>query len=109
MAKMSKLVEGPSSAAEPDHPATTEAMVKSAEEPILKAAVEKPKAEIADVLKCPAEARAKTAEEPELRKSAEQPKTLSQPQETELPKVSKIPAVTPKRRRMAGVLDAVME
>jgi hypothetical protein len=109
MAKMSKLVEGPSSAAEPDHPATTETMVKSAEEPILKVAAEKPKAEIADVPKCPAEARAKTAEEPELRKSAKQPKTLSQPQETELPKVSKIPAVTPKRRRMASVLDAVME
>jgi hypothetical protein len=45
----------------------------------------------------------------ELKKSVEQPKTLSPPQETELPKVSKIPAVTPKRRRMASVLDAVME
>jgi hypothetical protein len=27
----------------------------------------------------------------------------------ELPKVSKIPATTPKRRRMASVLDSVME
>jgi hypothetical protein len=106
--KVSKLAEGPS-AAKLDHPATTEARVKSAEEPILKAAVEKPKAEIADVPKHPAEGRAKVAEEPELRKSAEQPKTLSPPQETELPKVSKIPVVTPKRRRMASVLDAVME
>jgi hypothetical protein len=43
---------------------------------------------------CPAEAKAKTTEELELRKSAE---------------VSKIPVVTPKRRRMASVLDAVME
>ena len=60
----------------------------------MKAAAEKPKAEIADVPKCPAEARAKTAEESKLRKSAE---------------VSKIPAMTPKRRRMASVLDAVME
>jgi hypothetical protein len=109
MAKMSKLVEGPSSAAEPDHLATTEARVNLAEEPILKAAAEKPKEEIANVPKCPTEARAKTTEEPELRKSAEQPKTLSLPQEMELPKVSKIPAVTPKRRRMASVLDAVME
>jgi hypothetical protein len=109
MAKMPKLVEGPSSAAKPDHHATTEARVKLAEEPILKAAAEKPKAEIADVPKCPAEARVKTAEEPELRKSVKQPKTLSPPQETELLKVSKIPAVTPKRRRMASVLDAVME
>jgi hypothetical protein len=30
-------------------------------------------------------------------------------QETELPKVSKIPAANPKRRRMASVLDVVME
>jgi hypothetical protein len=117
MEKMLKLVEGPSSAAKLDHPATTEARVKSAtearvksaEETILKAPAEKPKAEIADVPKYPAKARAKTAEKPKLRKSAEQPKTLSPPQETELPKVSKFPAVTPKRRRMASVLDAVME
>jgi hypothetical protein len=83
--------------------------VGSAKEPISKAATEKPKAEIADVPKCPAEARGKTAEEPKLKKSAEQPKTSSPPQETELPKVTKIPAITPKRRRMASILDAVME
>jgi hypothetical protein len=29
--------------------------------------------------------------------------------EAELPKVPKVPAATPKRRRMASVLDAVME
>ena len=91
---MSKLAERPSSAVEPEFPAPAAATAGSAEEPILKTAKEQPKAEIADVPKCPAEARAKTAEEPELRKSAE---------------VSKIPAVTPKRRRMASVLDAVME
>jgi hypothetical protein len=34
---------------------------------------------------------------------------LSPPQEMELPKVLKIPTVTPNRRRMASVLDAVME
>jgi hypothetical protein len=45
------------------------------------------------VPKCPTEARAKTAEELELRKSTE---------------ISKIPAVTPKRGRMASVLDIVM-
>jgi hypothetical protein len=61
---------------------------------IPKTAAEQQKAKIADVPKCPAEARAKMTEEPELRKSAE---------------VSKIPAVTPKRRRMASVLDVVME
>jgi hypothetical protein len=33
----------------------------------------------------------------------------SPPVEAELPKVIKAPATTPKRRRMASVLDAVME
>jgi hypothetical protein len=59
-----------------------------------KTAVEQSKAETTDVPKCPTEAMAKTAKEPELRKSTE---------------TSKIPAVTPKRRRMANVLDVVME
>jgi hypothetical protein len=36
-------------------------------------------------------------------------KILSPPPEPELPKVSKTPAITPKRRRMASVLDAVLE
>jgi hypothetical protein len=45
----------------------------------------------------------------ELRKSVEQPRILSPPQEPKLLKVSKIPAITPKRRRMTSVLDAVME
>jgi hypothetical protein len=39
----------------------------------------------------------------------EPPKTLSSLQEIVLPKVQKIASVTPKRRRMASVLDAVME
>jgi hypothetical protein len=93
-AEVSKPAEWSSSAAEPCHPATTEATVGSTKEPIPKTAAEQPKAETTDVLKCPAEAMAKTAEELELRKSAE---------------ASKIPAVTPKRRRMVSVLDAVME
>jgi hypothetical protein len=37
------------------------------------------------------------------------PKNLSPPAEAELPKVTKAPATTPKRTRMASVLDAVME
>jgi hypothetical protein len=37
------------------------------------------------------------------------PKILSPPAEAELPKVTKAPATTPKRRRMASVLDTVME
>jgi hypothetical protein len=90
---VSKLAERPSSAVEPEFPAPTEATAGSAEELILKTVAEQAEVEIANV-KCPAEAKAKTAEEPELRKSTE---------------VSKIPAVTPKRRRMASVLDTVME
>jgi hypothetical protein len=37
------------------------------------------------------------------------PEILSPTSEAELPKVPKAPAATPKRRRMASVLDAVME
>jgi hypothetical protein len=74
---VSKPVEGSSSAAEQNHLATAEAILGSAEEPILKIA-------------------------------AEQPKTFSRP-EAELPKIQKTTLITPKRRRMASVLDAVME
>jgi hypothetical protein len=56
-----------------------------------------------------AKARVESVEEPILKIAAEQPKTLSSLQETELPKVQKIASITPKRRRMASVLDAVME
>jgi hypothetical protein len=94
MARVRKLTERPSSVAEPEFPGPVGATTGPAEEPILKIAVEQSKAKIADVPKRPTEARAKTAEEPELRKLAE---------------VSKIPAVTPKRRRMTSVLDAIME
>ena len=48
-------------------------------------------------------------EEQELKESTGHPKTLSLPLEPELPKVCKIPAITPKRTRMASVLDAVIE
>jgi hypothetical protein len=92
--RVPKLAEGPPSVVESEFPAPAEAIAGSAEELILKTAAALTETEIADVPKCPAEAKAKTAEEPELRKSME---------------VSKLLAVTPKRRRMASVLDAVME
>jgi hypothetical protein len=57
----------------------------------------------------PVEARTKPAEEPKLKKAAEQLKALSPPCITELPKASRIPTTTPRKRRMASVLDAVME
>jgi hypothetical protein len=37
------------------------------------------------------------------------PESMSTPTEAKLPKVQKASAVTPKRRRMANVLDAVLE
>jgi hypothetical protein len=55
------------------------------------------------------EARTEPVEGPELKKAAEQPKTLSPLRETELPKASMIPAATPWKRRMANILDVVME
>jgi hypothetical protein len=55
------------------------------------------------------EAKTKPVEEPKLEKAAEQLKTLSPPCTTELPKPSRIPATTPRKRRMASVLDIVME
>jgi len=43
------------------------------------------------------------------KKTVIMPEIMSPPVEAELPKVPKAPAATPKRRRMASVLDAVME
>jgi hypothetical protein len=57
----------------------------------------------------PAEAKTESAEEPKPKIAVEQLKALSPLQETELPKVQKIASVAPKRRRMASVLDAVIE
>jgi hypothetical protein len=57
----------------------------------------------------PAETKDDAAREPELEKTAMMPKILSPPVEAELLKVTKAPATTPKRRRMASVLDAVIE
>jgi hypothetical protein len=56
-----------------------------------------------------AEAKDGVAKEPELEKTVPLPKILSPPVEAELPKVTKAPATTPKRRRMASVLDTVIE
>jgi hypothetical protein len=55
------------------------------------------------------EAKDETTKKPELEKATDLPEVLSQPVEAELPKVAKAPATTPKRRRMASVLDAVVE
>jgi hypothetical protein len=56
-----------------------------------------------------AEGRVESAEVPKLKITAEQLNVSSPFQETEVPKIAKIASVTPKRRRMVSVLDAVME
>jgi hypothetical protein len=55
------------------------------------------------------EAKTNRTEEPKLEKTTESLKVLSPPCVTELPKPSNIPAATPRKRRMASVLDVVME
>jgi hypothetical protein len=83
-------------------------------------ALASPREELAELPKAPAtgsvetlkyggEAKGKAAKEPELGETVGLPKILSPPVEPELPKVSKAPAINPKRRRMACVLDAVLE
>jgi hypothetical protein len=105
-ARVPKLAEGTSSAADSEYPVPAGAKGESAE---VRKAMRQEKAETVDVPKHPVEAKEKPVEDPELKESAGHPKTLSLAPEPELPKVSKIPAITPKRRRMASVLDAVIE
>jgi hypothetical protein len=57
----------------------------------------------------PAKSKDDTAREPELEKTVMMPKILSPSAEAELLKVIKASTTTPKRWRMASVLDAVME
>jgi hypothetical protein len=57
----------------------------------------------------PVEAEDEAAKKPELEKATKLLEILSPSAEAELPKVTKAPTTTPKRRRMASVLDAVAE
>jgi hypothetical protein len=57
----------------------------------------------------PTEAKDDSAEEPKVEKSVKMPKILSSPVEAEFPIVQKAPVSASKRRRMASVLDVVME
>jgi hypothetical protein len=49
------------------------------------------------------------AEEPQSKETIKMPEILSPSMEAKLPKVQKASVATPKRRRMANVLDAVLE
>jgi hypothetical protein len=98
-----KLGEGTSSTAEAEEPAPAIPREELAE---------LPKASAAGPVGTPKhgpEAKEKTATVLKLGETVGLPKILSLPAESELPKISKAPAITPKRRRMASVLDAVME
>jgi hypothetical protein len=64
-----------------------------------------PKVPIAE----PVEAKVDRAEGSNIEEIIKVPKILSPPTETKLSKVQKASAATPKRRRMANVLDAMLE
>jgi hypothetical protein len=55
------------------------------------------------------EAKVEKAEESKIEEIIKVPKILSPPTETKLSKVQKASAATPKRRRMANVLHAMLE
>jgi hypothetical protein len=57
----------------------------------------------------PTKAKNDKVEGPQVGKIEKMPEILSPPAEAELPKVQKTPAATHKRRRMASVLDVVLE
>jgi hypothetical protein len=57
----------------------------------------------------PVEAKVGRVEEAEIKEVMKIPEILSPPTEAKLPKVQKTSAATPKRRRMANVLEAVLE
>jgi hypothetical protein len=74
--------------------------------------IELPKVPTTESVETPkngAEAKEEAAKNLVLEKTIVPLEILSPPIEAELPKVAKAPATTPKRRRMASVLDAVME
>jgi hypothetical protein len=57
----------------------------------------------------PIKAKDDKTEEPQIEEIMKMPEILSPPTEAKLPKVQKASAATPKRRRMANVLDVVLE
>jgi hypothetical protein len=57
----------------------------------------------------PVKDKVEKAEEPKVEEIIKMPKILSPPTEANLPKAQKTSVATPKRRRMANVLDAVLE
>jgi hypothetical protein len=92
-----KFVEGASSTAGARQAAS---IAQSAEEPTIM-----PKTPTVE----PVEDKVDKAEEPQIEEIMKMPEILSPPTEANLSKVQKASAATPKRMRMANVLDAVLE
>jgi hypothetical protein len=92
-----KFGAGTSSAAESKQAAP---IVQSAEEPTIV-----PKVPTVG----PAEVKDDKVAEPQVEKVIKVPENVSPPVEANLPKMQRIPTATPKKRRMASVLDAVIE
>jgi hypothetical protein len=92
-----EFVEGASSTAEARQAAP---IAQSVEEPTVM-----PKTPIVE----PVEAKVDKAEEPKVEEIMKIPEILSPPTEAKLLKVQKASAATPKWRRMANMLDAVLE
>jgi hypothetical protein len=78
----------------------TASTAQGAEEPVAM-----PKMHIVE----PTEDKAEKTEEPKIDEVTKTPKILSLPIEADLPKTQKASGATPKRRRMANVLDVVLE
>jgi hypothetical protein len=97
-----KLGEGTSSIAEAEQPAP--AVPREDLSEVSKVPTIRP----AETLKLDVEAKEEATKEPKLGEKVGLPKFLSPPAESGLPKITRAPAITPKRRRMASVLDAVM-
>jgi hypothetical protein len=102
-ATMPKLGEGTTCTADAEQPAPAIPREDLTELPKV------PAVEPGEMLKHGAEAKEKAAKEPELGEMLQLPKILSPPTEPGLLKISRAPTITPKRRRIARVLDAVME
>jgi hypothetical protein len=96
-----KLAKRTSSTVEPGYPAPASSKGESAEVPKITVT------ESAKAPKHSADVKGKATEEPELGEPTGLQKILGPLLEPELPKVSKAPAITPKKRRMASVLDAI--
>jgi hypothetical protein len=98
-----KLGEGTSSIAEAEQPAPAAPREDLFELPKV------PAIGPVETLKLGVKAKEEATKEPKLGEKVGLPKILSPPAESGLPKITRAPAITPKRRRMARVLDAVME